>query len=61
MGCGYGVKGQFQQLILFDVNTAIWLADPPEEKLVIFDNLGWYCDVTNIFICQRQVQIVTKK
>jgi hypothetical protein len=22
-------------------------------------NLGWYCDVTNIFIRQRQIQIVT--
>jgi hypothetical protein len=29
------------------VNTAIWLADPPEETLVIFDNTGWYCDVAN--------------
>jgi hypothetical protein len=37
------------QIIWFDVNTAIWLVDPPGEKLVILDNLGWYCDVTNIF------------
>jgi hypothetical protein len=34
------------------------LADPPTEKFVILDNLGLYCDVTNIFICQRQIQIV---
>jgi hypothetical protein len=27
--------------------------------LVILDNLGWYCDVTNMFIRQRQIQIVT--
>jgi hypothetical protein len=40
------------------VNTAIRLADPPEEKLIILDNLGWYCDVTNIFIRQRLIQIV---
>jgi hypothetical protein len=25
------------------VNTAIWLADLPGEKLVILDYLGWYC------------------
>jgi len=35
------------------------LADPPGEKLVILDNLGWYCDVTNTFIRQRQIHIVT--
>ena len=28
-----------------------------EKKLVILDNLGWYWDVTNIFIRQRHVQI----
>jgi hypothetical protein len=27
--------------------------------LAILDNLGWYCGVTNIFIRQRQIQIVT--
>jgi hypothetical protein len=27
--------------------------------MVIFDNLGWYCDVTNVFIRQRQIQLVT--
>jgi hypothetical protein len=26
--------------------------------LVILANLGWYCDVANIFIRQRQIQIV---
>ena len=26
--------------------------------MVILDNLVWYCDVTNIFIRQRQIQIV---
>ena len=26
--------------------------------MVILDNLGWYCGVTNIFIGQRQIQIV---
>jgi hypothetical protein len=49
------------KIILFDVNTqctAIWLADLPIENLVKLDNLGWYCDVTNIFIRQRQIQIV---
>jgi hypothetical protein len=30
-----------------------------EKILVILDNLGWYCDVTNMFIRQRQIQIVT--
>ena len=30
-----------------------------EKNLVILDNLGWYCDVTNMFIRQRQIQIVT--
>ena len=39
--------------------AAIWWTDPPGEKLVILDNLGWYCDVTNVFIRQRQIQIVT--
>ena len=29
---------------------AIWLAYPPGETLVILDNMGWYCDVANIFI-----------
>ena len=28
--------------------------------MVILDNLGWYCDVTNVFIRQRQIQIVTR-
>ena len=27
--------------------------------MVILHNLGWYCDVTNVFIRQRQIQIVT--
>ena len=31
----------------------------PEKILVILDNLDWYCDVTNVFICQRQIQILT--
>jgi hypothetical protein len=30
-----------------------------EKILVILDNLGWYCDVINAFIRQRQIQIVT--
>ena len=34
-------------IILFDVNTAIWLADMPGTTLIILDNLGWYCDVAN--------------
>jgi hypothetical protein len=34
------------------------MADPPGEKCVILDNLGWYCDIANIFIRQRQIQIV---
>jgi hypothetical protein len=35
-----------QLIILFDVNTAIRLADPPGATLVILDNLGWYCDTS---------------
>jgi hypothetical protein len=35
------------------------LADSLGEILVMLDNLGWYYDVTNIFIRQRQIQIVT--
>jgi hypothetical protein len=31
-----------------------------EKILVILDNLGWYCDVTNVFILQLQIQIVTR-
>ena len=45
-------------IIKFDVNTAIWLVDPPGATLVILDNLGWYCDVANIFLHQRHIQIV---
>ena len=47
----------------FDVNTAILLADPSGPigaTLVILDNLGWYCEVADIFICQRQIQIVPR-
>jgi len=33
------------------------LADQTGGKLVILDNLSWYCDVSNIFIRQRQIQI----
>ena len=37
--------------MLFDVNTAIRLADPPGATLVIhvLDNLGWYCDIADKF------------
>jgi len=35
------------------------LANPPGKKIVILDNLGCYCDVTNVFIRQRQIQILT--
>jgi hypothetical protein len=41
-----------------DVNTAIWLADLQGKKLVILDNLDWYCDITNLFIRHQQIQIV---
>jgi len=34
------------------------LVDTPGENFG-FDNLGWYCDVINIFIRQRKIQIVT--
>jgi hypothetical protein len=46
-------------IIWFDMNTAIRLADPTGEKIVILDNLCWYCDITNnnIFIL-LQIQIV---
>jgi hypothetical protein len=30
-----------------------------EKILAILDNLGWYCDVSNVFIRQQQIQIVT--
>jgi hypothetical protein len=40
------------------VNIAICLTDPPGATVVILDNLGLYCDVANIFIRQRQIQIV---
>jgi hypothetical protein len=43
------------------MNTAIRFARPPAEKLVMLDNLCWYCYVTNIFIRHRQIQIVTWK
>ena len=32
---------------------------PGEKFGYILDNLGWYCDVTNVFISQWQIQIVT--
>jgi hypothetical protein len=34
------------------------LADPPGTTLVILDNPDWYCDVANVFICHKQIQIV---
>ena len=45
---------------LFNLNWILqsdWLIRL-EKILVILDNLGWYCDVTNILIRQRQIQIV---
>jgi len=36
------------------------LANPSGKIMVTLDNLGWYCDVTNVFIRQRQIQIVMK-
>jgi hypothetical protein len=45
--------------VLFELNTTIWLADSPGATLVILDNLGCYCDIANIFIHRRQIQIVT--
>ena len=36
-------------------------ADSPGVTLVILDNLGWSCDVANIFIRQREIQIVSMK
>ena len=42
----------------FHVITTIWLTEPPKATLVILDNLGWHSDVANIFIRQRQIQIV---
>jgi hypothetical protein len=47
-------------IIEFDVNTVFWLDDPSGARLVMLDILGWFCDVINIFICQRQMQIVSK-
>jgi len=40
------------------VNTAILLADLPGATFVIQDNLAWYCDVANVFIHKRLIQIV---
>ena len=40
------------------MNTVIRLVDPQKATLVILDNLGWYCDVANIFIRQRQSKTV---
>ena len=40
------------------MNTAIRLADPPGATLFILDKLGWYCDVVNMYIRQRQNHIV---
>ena len=48
----------YSLIIQVDVNTAVWLIDPPGATLIIYDNLGWYCEVANIFIRQLQIQIV---
>jgi len=34
------------------------LADQTGATLVIFDIVGWYCDVTNVIIRKRPIQIV---
>jgi hypothetical protein len=46
-----GNFGPGELIMLFDVNTAIRLADPPGATLVIhvLDNLGWYCDIADKF------------
>jgi hypothetical protein len=31
------------------------LADPPGEKLVLLDNLGWYFDELNYFEMEKQM------
>jgi hypothetical protein len=49
-------RGFFPQIQLLQSD---WLIRR-EQILVILDNLGWYCDVTNVFIRQRQIQIVTR-
>jgi len=33
------------------------LTDPPGSTLVMLDNLGWYCDITNVFIRKRLIHI----
>jgi len=33
----------YETIIQFDVNTAVWLADPPRATLVMLHKLGWYC------------------
>jgi hypothetical protein len=48
VGTGTPIKSVFQ---------SDWLIRL-EKMLVILDNLGWYCDVNNVFIRQRQIQIV---
>jgi hypothetical protein len=39
------------------MNSTIWLADMLGATLVIHDNLGRYCDVANVFIRHRLIQI----
>jgi hypothetical protein len=46
-----------QKVDLISILQSDWLIRL-ENNLVILDNLGWYCDVTNVFIRQRQFQIV---
>jgi hypothetical protein len=40
--------------------SCFWLADPPGAILFILNNLGGYCDVTNIFIRQRRIQVIPR-
>jgi hypothetical protein len=54
----FSIFGCYRNIISFDVNNVIWLADPPGAALVILENLGYYFDVTNVSICQRQNQTV---
>ena len=34
------------------------MVGPSWATLAILDNLGWYCDVANLIICKRLIQIV---
>jgi hypothetical protein len=56
----WGGKANSNKELNAEIKVYKRLADPPEENwlYLIFDNLGWYCNVINIFIRQQQIQKV---